>query len=75
MSIEIEAPDADRVIVTYDPDIDQGEDLYLMAAISEFLWANFGIPLDCDRVELHMVYSPDDAGRQAPSSRAESPTQ
>lgn len=63
MSVEIESPVADRLVVVYNPEIDRGDDLYLLAAINEFLWAQFGVPVDCEHIEIHLVYSPDEDGR------------
>lgn len=64
MSIEMHPVASDRMVVTYDPEIDKGEDLTLLAAIAHFLEQNFGIPLDCDWLEIHLCWLPD--GEEAP---------
>jgi hypothetical protein len=74
MSIDITEPAADRMVVVYAPNPDSGDDLYLWAALNQWLWSQLKIAMDCSYVEIHLVYGREPGGEHGAEGAGAEPT-
>lgn len=57
MSLNVELPrQADRTVIEMIGEPGHELEWAVLAYLGQYLWQNFGLELDCDRLEIHLVY-------------------